>query len=154
MLHIKEQYKSLDEIISLVNKFETCEIEPDEFTHRAHITVATWYLTQSGFDEGEMKMKEGLHSFLSHYNLHGYNETITLFWLKAVQDFLTQSEIENSLLSLVNNAVAAFSNSKLIFEYYSEELAKSEEAKASWVEPDLKPFDSSFKFSGKHDGNT
>lgn len=147
MSQINEQYRSLDEIISLVNRFETCETEPNNFSHRAHITVATWYLTQSGFDEAEKKMKEGLYRFLSHYDLHGYNETITLFWLRAIQNYLTQAKAENSIINLVNEIVEVFSNSKLIFEYYSEELAKSEEAKTSWIEPDLKPFDLSFKIN-------
>lgn len=134
-----QHYKSLDEIIALVESFELCEIEPNQFNHHAHITVAVWYLTQSSFDEATKKMKDGLYCFLSHYNLHGYNETVTIFWLKVVQDFLTQSKGKHSIVKLINVAVEKFNNSKIIFQHYSKEILQTEKAKTTYVEPDLKP---------------
>lgn len=136
-----ENYKSPDEIIAIVKSFEMCEIKPEQFSHGLHITVAAWYLTQSSYEEAEKRMRDGLHRFLSHYNLDGYNETITLFWLKAVQDFLLQYKEKDSIVAIVNDAVGHFSDSKLIFKYYSREHLMSDEAKKKHLEPDLLPLD-------------
>jgi len=142
-----DDYQSFEEICSLVKSFESCEIKPDDFSHRVHLTAAVFYLSQSGFEEAAKNVKEGLHRFLSHYNLNGYNETITLFWLKVVEDFLRQNEKDISMLDLVNKTVEARGDSKLIFHHYSRELLNTEKAKTSWVEPDLKTLDALFKFS-------
>lgn len=141
MSEINEHYQSLDEITAIVNSFETCEIAPAQFSHGLHIAVATWYLTQSSYEEAEKQMRDGLHRFLAHYNLNGYNETITLFWMKAVQNFLLQSREKDSIVATLNEAVEHFSDSKLIFQFYSREHLMSDEAKKSWVEPDLLPLE-------------
>lgn len=141
MSQTNEEYKSLDEILSLVMRFETCEIEPKDFSHGAHITVAVWYLTQSDFDEAEKKMKEGLFRFLSHYKLEGYNETITIFWLKFLKSLLKRFEDDISLVQVINETVKSCADSRIIFRYYSKEFVDTDEAKTSWVEPDLKCFD-------------
>lgn len=135
-----QHYKSPDEIIAVVKGFETCETKPEQFSHRAHITVCVWYLSQSGFDVAEKKMKEGLHRFLSHYDLHGYNETITMFWLKVLQQHLSQSKDNDSIVNLVNGIAEACGDSKIISQHYSKEILQTEEAKTTWIEPDLKPF--------------
>ena len=84
-------------------------------------------------------MKEGLYRFLSHYDLHGYNETITMFWLKVLQQHLSQLKGEHSIVKLVNDAVEKYNSSKLIFQHYSQEILQTEEAKTTWIESDLKP---------------
>lgn len=132
-------YHSLEEIIALVRSFESCEIKPEEFNHCAHLTVALWYLSQSSnFEVAANKMRAGLYRFLDHYKLHGYNETITLFWLKVLERFLVQPNDESTLVQLVNKALEAHNDSKIIFQYYSRERLMSEEAKTNWIEPDLK----------------
>ena len=56
--------------------------------------------------------------------------------------FFSDEPVASEELPLAaNELVATYINSKLPFEYYTRELIGSPEAKTSWVEPDLKPFD-------------
>jgi hypothetical protein len=140
MSQTTKSYQSLEEIIALVQSLESCEIEPAAFNHRAHLTVALWYLSQSScFEEAANKMRVGLLRFLSHNKLHGYNETITLFWLKVLKCFLDRRKDGNGFVELTNESVEFYSDSKIIFRHYSRERLMSDEAKANWIEPDLKP---------------
>lgn len=141
MIGATRVYESLDEIESVVRGFESCQLPPSRFTHPAHLTVITWYLSRLTAQEAAARMRAGLYRFLDHHGLgHGkYNETITLFWVKLVRRFLDDAEMNRSLLDLTNEAIESFGNSQLIFDYYSKERIFSEEAKTAWVEPDLKP---------------
>jgi hypothetical protein len=71
----------------------------------------------------------------------GYHETLTLFWLRVVRSFLEGGRNEaRSLVSLANE-LAASADRDLPLRHYTRERLFSPEARASWVEPDLKPFD-------------
>jgi undecaprenyl pyrophosphate synthase len=82
-----------------------------------------------------------LFRFLDHHGVgrEVYNETITVFWMRLIQEFLSGTDRQQSLVQATNNVLEQFSNSRLIFEYYTEDLVRSQMAKESWVEPDLKP---------------
>ncbi len=71
----------------------------------------------------------------------GYHETLTLFWLRAVRTFLEDGRNEGrSLVSLANELVTT-ADSGLPLRHYTRARLFSTEARASWVEPDLKPVD-------------
>lgn len=136
-------YESLDEIEAVVRGFESCGLPPSEFTHAAHLTVALWYLSRLTVPEAAGRMRAGLYRFLDHHGVGHvkYNETITLFWIKMIRKFLDEAEMNRSLADIANDMIASFSDSRLVFDYYSKERIFSEEAKGAWVEPDLKPLD-------------
>jgi hypothetical protein len=92
--------------------------------------------------EAVERMRAGLLRFISHHGERGYHETMTLFWLEIVREFLDQSGAGCSLPALANTLIEARGNSRLIFEHYSKELLSSEEAHRTWVEPDVKPLKS------------
>ena len=136
-------FRSQEDIEAVVVGFESCETPADEFNHHQHLIVATWYLNESTEDEALARMKNGLFRFLKHHGvgLDKYNETITLFWLKMVRQVESQMPAGHSVTDVANAAVDSLGNSKIIFDYFSEERLKSAEAKASWVEPDRKSLD-------------
>jgi hypothetical protein len=127
----------------LVESFESCAMPPAKFDHGAHLAVALWYVSRCpSAATAAAHMREGLHRFAAHHNAQGnYNETLTLFWLKLVRHFLAQADAARPLAERANELLATYSNSKLAFQYYSRALVQTPEAKASWVEPDLKPLD-------------
>ncbi len=138
----KSLYQSADEVESVVRNFEACATLPSEFTHQAHLTVALWYLSRLSMTDATERMRDHLFRFLNHYGERGYNETITVFWLKLVQSHLADTtNASRSMTELANELTATYNNSRLIFDYYSKELLASEEAKDNWVEPDLRPLD-------------
>lgn len=147
-------YQNIDEIEGVVRGFESCSTGKEDFTHARHLTVALWYLTQHSFEQAIAKMRAGLFRFLDHHRVPvgKYNETITQFWLKVVEAYAVeqtgssistgeQSPAKEQLVSLANGLIETRGNARLVFEYYSERLINSPEAKRGWQEPDLKPFE-------------
>jgi hypothetical protein len=132
-------YRSEQELEAIVRGLETCTTPASDFPHQAHLVVATWYLTNSSATEALQKMRTAILKFLDHYKIEGkYNETITLFWITMVEQYLAKSSTQSSLLERTNAVVKSLNDSCLMFEYYSEELLWSERAMKEWVEPDLK----------------
>jgi hypothetical protein len=137
------QYRNESDIQAVVRGFETCQTAGDAFTHGEHLTVALWYLREGDEAAALTRMREGLLRFLAEKgeDTGKYNETITLFWLKLIGQFLERNEEHHTLLEKVNAVVNTLNNSRLVFDYYSEELLRSEAAKKNWVPPDLKPLE-------------
>jgi hypothetical protein len=109
-------YRSADEVESVVRDFEACTTLPSEFTHQAHLTVALWYLSRLSIQDATERMRKGLFRFLDHYKERGYNETITVFWLKLVHSFLAgtiNTSASRSLTELANELTANYNNSRL-----------------------------------------
>lgn len=148
-------YHDINEIEAVVRGFEGCRTGKDDFTHAGHLTVAVWYLHNYTFEQAAARMRAGLFRFLDHHGVgqEKYNETITLFWLRVVNAFAvaqsgsrrgTTKEQElnpEQFVSLANELIQTFGNARLIFDYYSESLIRSNEAKSAWLEPDLKQCD-------------
>ena len=137
----RKPFKTDEEIAALVRAFESREIHPAEFKHYQHLTVALWYVSVLPDDEASEKMKNGIRRLAASHGKTGYHETITVFWLKLVRDFLANSRRENSIAVLANQLIEKYADKNFIFDYYSAELLASPEAKGEWVEPDLRPLD-------------
>jgi len=131
-------YRTDAEVAEVARKFETCALLPQDFDHRAHLTVALYYLANFPAEIATARMREGLQRLIAHYKDTGYHETITLFWLKLVRRFLDESVGDQRLADVANELLEKFGGSKLLFEYYSRELIQTEKARAEWVEPDLR----------------
>ena len=123
----------------LAEEFESCAVT--KFGHAEHLTVALWYLARLPEDEARERVRAGLRKLSALDNDGRYNETLTLFWLKAVAAFLRDAGSELPLPVLRERLVARFADPRVVFDYYSPELLHSHEAKTSWVEPDLKPLE-------------
>jgi len=148
MTNSKQLYSNEAEVEGVVRGFEDCQTRPENFTHAAHLTVALWYLRQSGMSEATTKMRAHLLRFINHYKEQGYNETITIFWLRVVQSFMKavpaageEGMKGRSVTEMANELTASYNDSRLIYDYYSKELLSTQTAKADFVEPDLRPLD-------------
>jgi hypothetical protein len=138
-------YQSNDEIEAVVRGFESCTTTPSEFTHRAHLTVALSYLYLSHLtvSEATARMRESLFHFLDHHAVdrQKYNETITIFWIKLIRNFLEQTDTTRPLAIIANEMIESLSDPQLIHSYYSRERLSSNEARRRWIEPDVKPLE-------------
>ena len=133
------RFKDEEEIRSLVNAFEACTLNPEEFKHFQHLAVALWYLAHNPYEEAAEKMRNGIKKLAAAYGKMGYHETVTEFWLRMVWKFIGDAPPTESITSVTNRLIADDDNKERIYEYYSSELLNSAEAKSRWVEPDLKP---------------
>ena len=131
-------FRDDQEIVSLVQAFESRTIHPAEFKHYQHLAVALWYMTHAPFAEATSTMRDGIQKLAAAYHKTGYHETITLFWLTMVRNFLDQSEPNQSIAARANRLIESCGDKDLIYAYYSRELLNSATAKEGWVAPDLK----------------
>ncbi|HUQ32086.1 MAG TPA: hypothetical protein VM095_08195 [Pyrinomonadaceae bacterium] len=143
MANSKNRFKSETEIEAIVRGFENCTLPDSEFKHAEHLTVALYYLHRARLTvpEATEKMRDGLYRFLDHHagDRQAYNETITLFWIRIVDSFLSGTDTARPVEAIANELIEAFGNSNLLYEYFSRERVLSKEARTTWVEPDLKP---------------
>jgi hypothetical protein len=139
MKEVKRAYSGIEQIRAVINGFESATVSPSEFSHASHLTVAAAYLLELPFQEALSRMRDGLRRLLELNGLEGYNETITVFWLLYVMNFIVEAGHGMDQLELTNRLLASCSGSALIKSFFSAELLSSEIARAEWVEPDVKP---------------
>lgn len=108
-----------------VCRFENCEYALEEFGHGEHLKVAWTYLQLYGYDLALARMRAGLQRFGAHYNKSGYNETITVFWMRKLQRHFAENFCDLP--------------KETLFLYYTRDRVLSDAAKQRWIEPDLQP---------------
>lgn len=128
MLAVRRQPAKAPLYLEEVRRFENCEYGLKEFAHREHLKVAWTYLKLYGYDTALVRMRQGLRRFSAHHGKMGYNETITVFWLRLLAAHLDENPA----------GVLRRLKKDELFRYFSRELAMSERAKREWVEPDLR----------------
>jgi len=133
------RYESEAEIEEMVRRLEACECSPADFGHGQHLAVAAWYILKFGPSAATEKMRESLLRYTTFLGRHRYHETITVFWLRAVELHVREMRDASNSVEIVNEVVAALGDKNLISRHYSAEKIASAEAKANWTEPDLAP---------------
>ncbi len=130
-----------DELDVLTLGFLDHSLPVAQWTHHAHCRVTAWLmLTRPDID-----LAKALPGLIQTYNVSqggqntdtsGYHHTITLFYLKAIGDFLMKYNAPGA------DAVAAIIASPIgdkdyPLRFYSRERLFSVEARRGWIEPDL-----------------
>ena len=143
-------FRSEAEIDPFLNGFATGSFPRYAWTHAAHIAMATAKLYKD--DNALDSIREGI----LHYNetqgtantvTSGYHETLTIFWVNAVRDYLKrefpfpsvpQQHRPASRLEAVRGAIRIFgTQSGLPKRVYSFDVFQSQEARARWIPQDL-----------------
>ncbi len=141
MANRRQPFKDDTEISELVSAFEKCAFHPSAFRHHQHLAVALWYVSNFPCEEATERMKLGIRRLAETYGKTGYHETITIFWLKVVKEFFDHHHAAASLAEIANQLANRYADKTVISDYYSSGVIDSAQAKAEWVEPDLKPLD-------------
>ena len=141
---MKETYNSSVEITDLVRAFESCTLDRGLWTHHAHMTVALWYLMRRPREEATRLIREGIKRYNDACGVittkdSGYHETVTLFYIWMVDDFVKGFDGTESIVETANRLIKARGDKTLPLQYYSRERLMSWEARTRWVEPDLRP---------------
>ena len=133
-------YKHVSEIEAVVVGFESCTTGKEEFTHRSHLTVATYYIFGSTQEKATERMRAGLLRFLDHHGVGRakFHETLTIFWIKTVASLFNGLDRPLPLTGVTNAVIESLGDSRLVFEYYSKELLWAAETRNGWIDPDLK----------------
>lgn len=137
---MSKKYETETEILTLVGSFENGTIPRHEWNHAGHLTVALYYCAHHDLETAKDKMRRKLLHHLKNIGVDltkemPYHETLTAFWMLAVDDF-RKSKNGASLLETANELIAGFDKDYPL-RFYSRELLFSDEARARFVEADL-----------------
>lgn len=115
---MNKHYSTAGQIEEVVQGFEQCTTLKDEFTHREHLTVATWYSCHSEPEEALNQMRAGLLRFLDHHGVGRtkYKEQLTILWMARVQNSIEQMEPNLSIIERVNKILDRLSDPRLVSE--------------------------------------
>jgi hypothetical protein len=136
---LSKPWESLD---GLAGKFEAATIPAEQWYHATHLAVAYWYASRYGLAEAESRLREGIRRLnlaLGGQNTEdgGYHETLTLFWLRIVRNFVLASE--DGPEATLEQLIQLYGDRRDLWrEYYSIDVVRSREARAQWIAPDLR----------------
>jgi len=137
------KYRDEDEIEKLVAAFEDATIARAVWKHAEHLIVALYYANKYDLETAIAKMKDGLFNLLTEgfkvdlTKEMPYHETLTVFWMRAVNEF-ARSTNGLPLHEKANSLIETFDKDYPL-RFYSREFLFSDEARAVFVEPDLRP---------------
>src|SRR6266705_87727 len=125
--------------VELTRALERGEVANASFHHLSHLHVAWVYLAESScVEEAATKMRNTLQRFAaSAGKSEKYHETITLFWVHLLAGLCGIGSRES--LKQIVQANPRLLEKNFPLAYYSPEQLFSDNARTSWVEPDLKP---------------
>ena len=134
-----------EEVLELAKAFEERTLPKSEWTHAAHLVVGLYYCYHHPLGVAKNLMSDGIYWLNDAHGTpntetSGYHETITVFWLRTVANFMEKTGREHGLANLANNLIAFCSDTNLPLKYYSRERLFSTEARLNYVEPDLEDF--------------
>lgn len=135
-----KKYNSEKEILKVVHDFETGAIRREDWQHREHLTVALYYLSHHDYDAALTKMRDGIFNLLKAFQVDltkemPYHETLTIFWLKTVDDF-RRTKSDSSIVEICSELTRKFDKDYPL-RFYTRERLFSDEARAKFIEGDL-----------------
>jgi hypothetical protein len=122
--------------------FERGEIANRDFHHREHLRLAWTYLAESSSTEHAIaRMVAAIQRFAAAAGAADkYHETLTVFWTRrlglARAALPAGAGLEDAL-----RTDAGLLHKDLPLAYYSRERLFSDEARRTWVQPDLRSLD-------------
>jgi hypothetical protein len=125
--------------VELTRALERGDIANMDLHHASHLHVAWVYLAESSsVQQAADKMRNTLRRFAAAAGKPAkYHETITLFWVHILSGVRGASGEER--LEEIVHANPQLLEKNFPLAYYSPKRLFSDEARISWVEPDLKP---------------
>jgi len=148
------QNPSRSDVEELVRSFQSCTLPRSQWTHAAHLTVALWYLLHYSQTDAITLIRQGIQRYNAAIGIAatatgGYNETLTLFWIGRVTEFLATcsnrcmgEEVSvgfDPFPELASRLIQTYDDSQLPLHYYSRDRLFSAQARTMWLEPDLLP---------------
>jgi hypothetical protein len=118
-----------------IHAFETCSL--DEFHHRDHVRLAWLYLRRYPVLEALQRFTQGLIRFAANAGKPGlYHETITWAYLFLIHERMAADEEWESFAE--RNPDLMTWKPSVLDRYYSKGRLLSDEARRSFVFPDLR----------------
>ena len=122
-------------------EFARCTLDPDLFTHEAHLRLAWVHITKYGIDKAISNIVAQLVNYTIAIGEQTiYNETVTIAAVKIVFHFMLKSRADNFEEFIGDNSRLQHNFKDLIGSHYRTDIFSSESAKRAYLEPELLPF--------------
>ena len=113
-----ERWTTREEIAEFINAFETCTLLRATWTHQAHLTVAVWYVSNHSLPDATTSIRNGIQRYneaggVMTTDTSGYPETITLFFIRVVKQYLAKQTAGRSLVALANEFIEQYGDRNL-----------------------------------------
>lgn len=123
-------------------QFEMGKLNPEVFTHEAHLRLAWIHLKKYGQENAISNIRSQLADFVGLLGVADkYNETLTVAAIKAIDHFMRQSNAATFKEFISTYPQLKDNFKELMQQHYQVDIFNSPEAKRSFIEPDLLPFD-------------
>jgi len=129
----------------LVNRFSRQAISKAEWTHAAHLSVGAWHVHEFGPDEAISKLRAGIRALNDRHgtantDASGYHETITVAYVRLIDQFLSAFGKDRALDACVETLIAGpLMDRGLLLRFWSRDRLMSPAARTTWIAPDLMP---------------
>lgn len=125
-----------------IHKLEDCSLDPEVFTHEAHLRLAWINIKNHGIEKAVDLTQSQLKAYVEHLGAaHKYNTTLTIAATRAVYHFILKSKAEKFDEFMSESPRLKKEFKKLMESHYSLDIFNSELAKKEYLEPDLCEFD-------------
>lgn len=137
------KYENDSEIEKVVSGFEDTSIARADWKHSHHLVVALYYVERFGLEAAIEKIRDGLFKLLTEgfkvdlTKEMPYHETLTVFWMRTVAAYASTKN-GMPLHEKANNLIETF-DKDFPLNFYTREHLFSDDARARFVEPDLRP---------------
>ena len=122
----------------LCDRFLDASLPADQFHHRQHVHVAWLFVQQHGMPAALGEFSDALKRFAVAKGAHGlYHETITWAFLLIINERQARQAASTWAEFAEVNADLLSWKPSILERYYSKELLTSEQARRSFVMPDL-----------------
>lgn len=121
--------------------FENCQVPATLFSHEAHLRLAWIHVSKYGLAMAEKNIQQQLEYFVTFVGAQDkYHKTLTIAAIRSVAHFVDKSQASN-----FKDFISEFPQLKkgfraLIDSHYSFDIFNSQEAKQTFIAPDLLPF--------------
>jgi hypothetical protein len=150
----RHDHRAIDEFIhhrrpsivtddEFISAFESCQLPRLQWTHHAHVRVAYLYASQHDWETAIDRMRRGIQAYNKATATpetidRGYHETITQAFLRLV--FAAQQRTgPHETAEHFCEAHPELLSKYVLQTFYSRERLMTMEAKADFVEPELRP---------------
>ena len=136
---IETHYQLSD--VEFLKELSNCTLNPKLFNHEAHLRLGWILINDLGLEKAEKKIEKQLLNFGKHNGVQDlYHRTVTIVAMKILHHFMKKSKTTSFKSFIEENSSLLTDFKGLIMKHYSYDIFESEEAKRTYLKPDLEVF--------------